>query len=195
LLLWNPTRGARRQRPGHGDGAAERRAHHLQDRGRGRCGGWACSAPASTSIRATQDLQIISGLPPLVREGDQFRAQFTLRNTTQAAMKVEVTPRATCWKLPADAGHPRRETREVAWNVTAPAQLARPAGGHVVGSRGARTRSAARATRSRPSQRIVPAVPLTVQQATLVQLDGPLQPGSPPPADAQTDPAARRPQA
>ncbi|WP_394789436.1 MG2 domain-containing protein, partial [Rhodoferax sp.] len=30
----------------------------------------------STSIRATQDLQIISGLPPLVREGDQFRAQI-----------------------------------------------------------------------------------------------------------------------
>ena len=33
----------------------------------------------STSIRATQDLQIISGLPPLVREDDQFRAQITLR--------------------------------------------------------------------------------------------------------------------
>ncbi len=28
---------ARRQRPGQGDGAFERRAHHLQDRGRGRC--------------------------------------------------------------------------------------------------------------------------------------------------------------
>jgi hypothetical protein len=32
----------------------------------------------STSIRSTQDLQIISGLPPLVREDDQFRAQLTL---------------------------------------------------------------------------------------------------------------------
>jgi uncharacterized protein YfaS (alpha-2-macroglobulin family) len=52
-----------------------------------------------TSIRATQDLQIISGLPPLVREGDQFRAQFTLRNTTKQAMKVEVTPRATLLEL------------------------------------------------------------------------------------------------
>nr|MBP6305609.1 alpha-2-macroglobulin [Giesbergeria sp.] len=37
----------------------------------------------STTVRTTQDLQIISGLPPLVREGDQFRAQFTLRNTTK----------------------------------------------------------------------------------------------------------------
>ncbi|HWT34834.1 MAG TPA: MG2 domain-containing protein, partial [Paraburkholderia sp.] len=46
----------------------------------------------STSIRSTQDLQLISGLPPLVREGDQFRAQFTVRNTTTRAMKVVVTP-------------------------------------------------------------------------------------------------------
>ncbi|RYF64909.1 MAG: alpha-2-macroglobulin, partial [Comamonadaceae bacterium] len=52
-----------------------------------------------TSIKATQDLQIISGLPPLVREDDQFRAQVTLRNTTKAAMKVEVTPRATLLDL------------------------------------------------------------------------------------------------
>ena len=33
----------------------------------------------STSVRATQDLQIISGLPPLVREDDNYRAQLTLR--------------------------------------------------------------------------------------------------------------------
>ncbi len=52
-----------------------------------------------TQIRATQDLQILSGLPPLVREGDQFRAQITLRNTTQAAMRVEVAPRATLLEL------------------------------------------------------------------------------------------------
>ena len=53
----------------------------------------------STSIRATQDLQIISGLPPLVREDDQYRAQLTLRNTTKQAMKVLVTPRATLLTL------------------------------------------------------------------------------------------------
>jgi uncharacterized protein YfaS (alpha-2-macroglobulin family) len=52
-----------------------------------------------TTIRATQDLQIISGLPPLVREDDQFRAQITLRNTTPRAMKVEVKPRATLLEL------------------------------------------------------------------------------------------------
>ena len=39
----------------------------------------------SASIRATQDLQIISGLPPLVREDDQFRAQITLREELEVA--------------------------------------------------------------------------------------------------------------
>ena len=31
-------------------------------------------------IRSTQDLQLISGLPPVVREGDRFQALFTVRN-------------------------------------------------------------------------------------------------------------------
>ena len=76
------------------------------------------------SIKATQDLQIISGLPPLVREDDQFLAQLTLRNTTKAAMKVEVSPRATLLDLkPQTVDIPAGEAREVAWNVTAPAQL------------------------------------------------------------------------
>ena len=52
-----------------------------------------------TTIQTTQDLQLISGLPPLVREGDVFRAQFTLRNTTKQAMKVAVAPRATLLEL------------------------------------------------------------------------------------------------
>jgi uncharacterized protein YfaS (alpha-2-macroglobulin family) len=58
----------------------------------GRHAGTGLFGTGQTTIRATQDLQIISGLPPLVREDDQFRAQLTLRNTTaKAAMKVEVS--------------------------------------------------------------------------------------------------------
>jgi uncharacterized protein YfaS (alpha-2-macroglobulin family) len=78
-----------------------------------------------TTIQTTQDLQLISGLPPLVREGDAFRAQFTLRNTTKQAMKVAVAPRATLLELPVqNVDIPAGEAREVAWTVTAPAQLA-----------------------------------------------------------------------
>jgi uncharacterized protein YfaS (alpha-2-macroglobulin family) len=45
----------------------------------------------STSVRVSQDLQMLSGLPPLAREGDRFDAGFTLRNTTAKAMTVQAT--------------------------------------------------------------------------------------------------------
>lgn len=141
-----------------------------------------------TTIQATQDLQIISGLPPLVREDDQFRAQITLRNTTQKSMKVEASPRATLLTLtPQTVDIPAGESRELAWNVTAPAQLAQTRAEAILWEIEARD-TAADGTGARDAlkvrQRIVPAVPLTVQQATLVQLDGPFTLDVAPPADA-----------
>ncbi|SFE04857.1 alpha-2-macroglobulin family protein [Paracidovorax konjaci] len=142
----------------------------------------------STSIRATQDLQIISGLPPLVREDDQFRAQFTLRNTTKAAMRVEVAPRATLLTLEKQTVDiPAGEAREVAWNVTAPPQLAQTRAEAILWEIEARdTTAGAGGARDalKATQRLVPAVPLTVQQATLVQVDGSFSLDVKPPADA-----------
>ena len=91
LLLWNPKVAARRQGPGGGDRAAQRCADQLSASSPWPMRRTGLFGTGQTTIRATQDLQIISGLPPLVREGDQFRAQLTLRNTTKAAMKVEVS--------------------------------------------------------------------------------------------------------
>ncbi len=125
LLLWQPAvrldaNGRAQVTVPLNDALTTFRIVAVADAGTGRFG------TGSTSIRATQDLQIISGLPPLVREDDQFRAQFTLRNTTKAAMKVEVAPRATLLTLDKQTVDiPAGESREVAWNVTAPAQLAR----------------------------------------------------------------------
>jgi hypothetical protein len=139
----------------------------------------------STSIRATQDLQIISGLPPLVREDDQYRAQLTLRNTTQKPMKVEVTPRATLLDLkPQTVDIPAGEAKEVAWAVTAPAQLAQIRSEAILWEIEARDTVGGARDALKARQRIIPAVPLTVQQATLVQLDGPLALDVNPPADA-----------
>jgi hypothetical protein len=45
----------------------------------------------STSVRVTQDLQALAGLPPFVRGGDTFSAMLTLRNTTAREMKVRAT--------------------------------------------------------------------------------------------------------
>jgi uncharacterized protein YfaS (alpha-2-macroglobulin family) len=137
------------------------------------------------SIRATQDLQVISGLPPLVREEDQFRAQFTLRNTTAKAMKVEVTPRATLLTLPAQVVDiPAGEAREVAWMVTAPAALAQVRPEAILGEIDARDTVGGARDGLKARQRIVPAVPVVVQQATLAQLDGPYTLEVAPPAGA-----------
>ncbi|MDW5443637.1 MG2 domain-containing protein [Polaromonas sp. SM01] len=126
-----------------------------------------------TSIKATQDLQIISGLPPLVREDDQFRAQITLRNTTNTAMKVEVSPRATLLDLkPQTVDIPAGEAREVAWMVTAPAQLALSRAEAILWEIEAKDTISGARDGLKARQRIIPAVPLTVQQATLVQVDG-----------------------
>lgn len=137
------------------------------------------------SIQATQDLQIISGLPPLVREDDQFRAQITLRNTTQKPMKVEAAPRATLLTLePQTVDIPAGEAREVAWTVTAPAQLAQTRAEAILWEIEAKDTLGGARDALKVRQRIVPSVPLTVQQATLVQLDGPFTIDVAPPADA-----------
>jgi alpha-2-macroglobulin len=139
----------------------------------------------STSIRATQDLQIISGLPPLVREDDQYRAQLTLRNTTKQAMKVLVTPRATLLTLePQTVEIPAGDAREVAWNVTAPAQLALTRNEAILWEIEAKDTINGARDALKARQRIIPAVPLTVQQATLVQIDGPFTLDVNAPADA-----------
>jgi uncharacterized protein YfaS (alpha-2-macroglobulin family) len=137
------------------------------------------------SVRATQDLQIISGLPPLVREDDQFRAQLTLRNTTQKAMKVAVSPRATLLDLqPQTVDIPAGEAREVAWTVTAPAQLAQTRAEAILWEIEAKDTLGGAKDALKARQRIVPAVPLTVQQATLVQVDGAFNLDVAPPAGA-----------
>jgi hypothetical protein len=140
-----------------------------------------------TSIRTTQDLQLISGLPPLVREDDLYRAQFTLRNTTKAAMKVLVSPRATLLDMaPQTVEIPAGEARELGWSVKAPAQLGLSRFEAILWEIEAKDTLNGARDALKASQRIIPAIPLTVQQAMLVQIDGPLNlPVSAPP-DAQT---------
>ncbi|MDO5692386.1 MAG: MG2 domain-containing protein [Pseudomonadota bacterium] len=138
-----------------------------------------------TAVRATQDLQIISGLPPLVREGDEFRAMLTLRNTTAKPMKVELTPRATLLELkPQTLDIPAGEAREAHWDVTAPPQLAATRAEALIWEIEAHDTTNGARDALKVSQRIIPAVPLTVQQATLVQLDQPYALDVAPPADA-----------
>lgn len=74
-----------------------------------------------TSVNTTRDLQILSGLPPVVRDGDQFTAQFTVRNTSGRAMQVkaggsmgkQALSEQTLELAPG-------QSKGVAWHVTAP---------------------------------------------------------------------------
>jgi hypothetical protein len=128
----------------------------------------------STSIRSTQDLQLISGLPPLVREGDQFRAQFTVRNTTTRAMKVVVTPNVPGLSLQAQTVDVAADSaREVAWNVSPPDGLSEATPAALTWNIGAAEQGASHATDAlKITQRVSAAIPITVQQATLTQVDG-----------------------
>ncbi len=193
LLLWNPTllldaNGQAVVTVPLNDALTTFRIVAVADSGTGLFG------TGEATIQATQDLQIVSGLPPLVREDDRFRAQITLRNTTQKAMRVEATPRATLLTLaPQAVDIPAGESREVVWDVTAPTQLAQTRAEAILweieahdtlgGNSGNSGNGGARDA-LKVRQRIVPAVPLTVQQATLVQVDGSFAIDVAPPADA-----------
>ncbi|CAN5921246.1 MG2 domain-containing protein [soil metagenome] len=135
----------------------------------------------STSIRVTQDLQVLAGLPPLVREGDQFSAMLTLRNTTAREMKVHATLQGTVnsgdpivhtpLALPAqDVVIAAGAAKEVTWPISVPADAFSvnwEAAADEQGSGADRAKD-----RIKVTQLVAPAVPVRVMQATLQQLDG-----------------------
>ena len=131
----------------------------------------------SASVRVTQDLQMLSGLPPLAREGDRYDASFTLRNTTARALTVQATlagqalgaatpaltlPAQTV-TLAAGAAH------ELRWPVQVPAGATR-----IEWDAAATETAGAAPVRDRLKivQAIAPAVPVRVWQATLQPLEG-----------------------
>ncbi|CAN5279426.1 MG2 domain-containing protein [soil metagenome] len=155
----------------------------------------------STSIRVTQDLQVLAGLPPLVREGDQFSAMLTLRNTTAREMKVHATLQGTV-----NAGDPATHTplvlppqdvviaagaaKELTWPITVPADA------FSVGWEAAADEQGNAADRAKDrikvTQLVTAAVPVRVMQATLQQLDGAFSLPIAAPADALPEAGVKR---
>ncbi|MCK9687398.1 alpha-2-macroglobulin family protein [Scleromatobacter humisilvae] len=135
----------------------------------------------SATIAATQDLQIVSGVPPLVREGDHYQAMFTLRNTSKAAMNAS---------LAASAGERSLATQTVAIAAGAAADVAFdvdvPFNVKSVAWTVAADAGSAH-DRMKFAQKIAEAVPVTVQQATLMQLDKTVRIPIAPPANALSD--------
>ncbi len=119
------------------------------------------------SIRATQDLQIVSGVPPLVREGDRYRAMFTLRNTTGQAMEAVLTGQAgqAGGALPEQRVHLNANAAaEVGWDITVPFNVKQI--DWQVAAQAGKVQD-----RMKFTQQVAEAVPVTVQQATLMRLD------------------------
>ena len=122
----------------------------------------------SLDIRSSQDLIIMSGLPALVREGDRLRAGFTLRNTSATALKVDLNASAAGKALPRQAVTlAPGEAREVGWDYQVPLGA-----GSIAWE--VRARAGARLDQLKVTQKVAQATPVRTYQATLLQLDQPV---------------------
>ena len=137
----------------------------------------------ATSIQSTQDLMLFAGLPPLVREGDRFRAGFTVRNASDRALSIEARPSVEAVDalgattaidpnvLPSQQVNlAAGAAEEVAWDLTAPADST---------ALRWQLRADDPATPSvhdalSITQLIVPAIAVRTFQATIAQLTAPL---------------------
>lgn len=131
---------------------------------------------ATAKIQSTQDLQLISGLPPVIRSDDTYRAAITVRNATAEPMKVEVQATSTGLTLePLTLEIPANTAREAVWNVSVPAELAGFYEGRIQWEIKAKDLNNGATDALSISQRALTGVPITVRQATLKQVDGKLE--------------------
>lgn len=126
-----------------------------------------------TSIRTTQDLMLLSGLPLVVREADRFEARFTLRNASNRAMDLELNGKLEGQALPAVRLQlAPGEARESGWEVTAPVNGAGALRWEVSAAEAGASGKPI-ADRIKVKQRLVAAIPVRTYQSTLSQLDAP----------------------
>lgn len=144
----------------------------LADEGAARFG------EGSATIATIQDVQVISGLPALVREGDAYRAAVTVRNTTGRAMRLEAKAGYDGLGVP-DATLPV-QTLELAagqaqtlhWDLTAPEAENVDADARLTWTlEAAEVDGEGAADRLQVTQELAPSVPVTVHQASLQAVD------------------------
>ncbi|MGK5080345.1 alpha-2-macroglobulin family protein [Janthinobacterium sp. HLX7-2] len=125
----------------------------------------------STDIRSSQDLILMSGLPSLVREGDQLRAGFTLRNTSAGALNVELNATAAGKALPRQSlSLAAGEARETGWDYQVPMGAS-----SIVWDISAKAGNGfgSTADKLKITQKVGQATPVRTYQATLLQIDKP----------------------
>ncbi|MCE1183198.1 MAG: MG2 domain-containing protein [Rhodocyclales bacterium] len=134
----------------------------------------------STSVKTKQDLQIISGLPPLLREGDSYQAMLTLRNGTARKMIITVDGKNGAISLPAQKLTMEPEgAAELRWDAKAPEGVSSQTWEINAREEGGKAQDSLRIT-----QQIAPATPVTVQQSNFTRVDGKYEVPITPPAGA-----------
>ncbi|MBN8474569.1 MG2 domain-containing protein [Sulfuritalea sp.] len=137
--------------------------------------GAALFGSGAATVRTRQDLQMVSGLPPLVREKDRYQALLTVRNGTARAMTVNVTARAGAQALEAKEVKLAAEgAAELAWDAQAPEGASAMTWEFEANENGDGSKTPGR-DRLRVTQKIEPAVPVTVQQASFARVEGKLE--------------------
>lgn len=184
LLLWQPevqldANGKAQLTVPLNDAITRFRLVAVADYGVGRFG------TGSSSIASTKDLQIISGLPALIREGDRYQATITVRNSTQRDMRLDVSAAYTGHGVPgaslaAQAVSLAPGTAQtVSWDIEAPEGNAWGEKAALAWTLDAREQGVSAASDTLLFQQVLmSAVPVRTRQATLLALDAGQPPAS-----------------
>jgi alpha-2-macroglobulin len=126
----------------------------------------------STAFDVTKDLQLISGLPPLVREGDQITASATLRNTTNTSLTVQFKAAAGKFSFEQAIELPAQASQQINWPVNYSSEQD---GASIVGDLKwlLKASSGQRSDELAVSQLVKPFVANDIVAAQLVRIDGP----------------------
>lgn len=121
------------------------------------------------SIRSTKDLVIISGLPPLVRERDLFKAEFTVRNASERDIKAVINAKNDLSSKsldPVEVDLPKGASEVVGWEVSVPKGRT-----SITWEIEAVAKDSHFEDRLKVRQRVVPAVPTRTIQATIARIE------------------------
>lgn len=124
----------------------------------------------STDVQVTQDVQLVSGLPIVVREGDVLQTGVTVRNGTKRPMDLAVKAQAAglTGLVPQQIYLESGMAKEVSWIITVPKKLST-----LTWQFSATEMAGQKASDMlRVKQTIEKAVPVTTQQASLYEVVG-----------------------
>ncbi|MBI3553456.1 MAG: alpha-2-macroglobulin [Elusimicrobia bacterium] len=121
----------------------------------------------TAEIRTTQDLSVLSGVAPLAREGDRLTAMFTVRNASerplQARVKASVSGLGSALPDRSVSLAPGK-AEELGWDISVPLGVSSMT--YSVEASGSGV-----SDKLKVSQKVIPAIPVRVFEATIAQLD------------------------